>query len=401
MPTTVAPANPPETYDKWINNSDFILYRSPKFAGLSRIIIVDFEGCLVKKLAPGKIYHRIAPSQIQLHDQEFINALIKASRTASIIIMSNAGTNNRLAVDLIKQKFNQFIQLVNIPILAIFSLRNNRLSKPRTGMWRFIKNFYKNTKRTIDDVTLVGDCGGRIRQKTVKDEIRLIYDDSDIDRAMAHNCAIPYRTIAEFLGQVKSEQFSWSKDYLAVEKREKYLADMSAYPNPDILQRILDHVPIPQSFIIMIMGMPRSGKTRYGRNLMQELRKSRFNDDNAIEYLDQSIGHKRRINMTRKHVINRITVIVEGACHTDALREPYVALAERYSIPILYINIQPGQPMALLLNHIAVETANRSDIVPHPYRAYVLYKIELQLPENVIHIIPCIERSDTIMRFRP
>jgi DNA 3'-phosphatase len=402
----------------WKDLGSILVYQSPDFAFHNKILITDFENCLIDKISTAGLYHAINPKAVTPYDDEFLKRIGKDAADKSIVILCNQINTNKLNIDMIKKKLEAFVETYKIPILAFFALKPNKFSKPHTGLWKLLRTYYKSIGHTeISHATVVSDFGGRVVEITSKrGNVKTKYDNSDTDRAFAHNIGIPYKTIKEYLCNLENgiyvgpdgeelttpviEKFTWSKKNLDPALRVLYLEKLAQYKNPNIFAKLATAGEVT-AYMIMIYGAPRTGKTTLARDILHKWRKSAFGKKNEIKRLGMDKYTKgKRITQTYKFLLDRISVIIDGECHTDALRQPFLDVAKELCIPVFHIEVNPGIGMSYLFNHTAVEKAADEDTVVYPERAYHVYQSTVKRPADNILYCPVIKKSVELMEFR-
>ncbi len=388
--------------DNWKDLGSVLVYQSPTFQFKSHVVITDFEGCLIKKIAPTKLYHSIDPKVITPYNEDFLKQIKKESGDYSIIIISNVFGTGKLVTDSIKYKMELFCARYEIPLLALFAVKRNRLSKPHTGMWSFLSGFFKKFgDSAIQKACVVSDFGGRLAEhETVRGLIKIKPDSTDTDRAFAHNIGIPYHTIAEYLDPEKKEKFNWNSNCLSPELRALYVDKLAEYKNPNIFAKIFD-MGYSDTYMIIIYGAPRSGKTTLARELTKKWKSSTYGQSHAIKRFGlDKYSKAKRLSAVRKALENRISVVIDGFSHTQQLREPFELMAEATKTPILYIEVNPGLGMAHIFNHVAVETAIDEDVELYDMKEYLFYKSKVVRPKGAILYCPVIKKTKQVMEFR-
>ena len=391
-----------EYSDNWHDLGSVLVYQSPTFQFKSHVIITDFEGCLIKKMASNKLYHAIDPKTIAPYNVEFVKQIKAESINYSIVIISNVFGAGKLVTDSIKYKIETFCSLYSVPILALFAVKRNRMSKPHTGMWIFLNSFFtKFGNASIQKACVISDFGGRVIERAnVRGIIKTTSDLTDIDRAFAHNVGIPYHTIHEYLIAETKENFAWNANYLSPELRELYVEKLSEYKNPNIFAKLVE-AGQHDSYMIIIYGAPRSGKTTLAREILTKWRDSKYGKSRAIKRFGlEECTVAKRVKLVRKALEDRISVIIDGMMHTTAFRQPFEDLAATHKTPILYIEVNPGLGMAYIFNHVAVELTIDENIELYDMADYLHYKSKVIRPKNAILYCPVIKKTKQVMLFR-
>lgn len=390
-----------EFSDNWKDLGSVLIYQSETFQFKTHVVICEFEDCLIKRTTNMGLYHAIEPKKIVPFDEKFTKRITQISTDVSIIIISNQTKSGKLLIDAIKRKLEAFLLEHNIPLLALFALKPNRLSKPHTGMWTFLNAYFRTTGDCkIYKACVVSNLGGRITETEKKSgKINVSVDRTDLDRAFANNAGIPYHTIGEFLDQPE-EKYTWNIKTLAPEIRGKYLDMLLQYKNPNIFAKLFE-LGKYDAYMIGIFGAPRSGKTSLARHLLDKWRESKFGEFNAIKRLgNDKYTAVRRINLAKKLLADRISIIIDGACHTRKLRLPYEKLAEERNMSILWIEVNPGLHMSFIFNHVAVELSDDESVCLYSDVDYHVYKSQASRPEGTLLYCPEIKRIPQIMDFR-
>lgn len=386
----------------WKDLGNILMYQTMDFQFLSSIIITDFEGCIINKISNAKLYHSIKSDTDTptIRSAEFMKRLTFDAKDSSIVILSNQICNSKLAVDSLKRKFEAFMQVCKLPMLALFALKPDRFSKPHTGMWKLLNSYYKSNNHIITKAKCISDFGGRIVTTEKKNgKINTQYDRSDTDRAFSHNIGIEYNTIMEYLDSSKKEKFQWSTRCLEPAIRALYIQKLSEYKNPNIFAKLAE-LGQSETYMLMIYGAPRSGKTTLAKELVRKWRNSDYGKSHAIKRFDRKTYTKTtRVNYAKKALLDRISVIIDGDCHTDELRAPFLEIAKETMTPILYVEVNPSIGMAHIFNHVAVEEA-KDDTYLYPDRDYYSYKSTVSRPPNTVLYCPVINPTPVIMEYR-
>ncbi len=391
-----------EYSDNWKDLGSVLTYQSPTFQFKSHVVITDFEGCLIKKITNNKLYHSIDPKAIAPYNEEFLKQIKSESTNFSIVIISNITQAGKLVVDSLKYKLESFCSTYGIPLLALFAVKRNRLSKPHTGMWMFLSGYFKKFgDTTIQRSCVVSDFGGRLAEhETARGLIKIKPDVNDVDRAFAHNIGIPYHTIQEYLDPNKKEKFSWNTNCLSPEIREMYVKKLEEYKNPNIFAKLFG-LGQHDTYMIILYGAPRSGKTTLAKELLNKWRTSQYGKSHVVKRFGLDKYSKcKRITAVKKALQNRISVIVDGYAHSPELRAPFEEIAAANKTPILYVEVNPGLGMAHIFNHVAVETSMSEDIVLYDMKEYLFYKSKVTRPKNVVLYCPVIKKTKQVMEFR-
>jgi bifunctional polynucleotide phosphatase/kinase len=401
------PSSPGSPTNCWKFTESVMIYKSPDFVFHSDIIITEFDDCLIKPLSQKKIYSTMNEYNVDIFDPDFMHKLTRESANKkAIIVLSNQASHNKLLIDMIKLRVENFVTLIKFPILCFFSLKPNRFMKPHTGMWSLLNAYYAKVKVKIAEKLIVSNEGGAIINKLRRNgeiDSRIKY--SDTDRAFAHNIQVEFKLIEEFVEDKKPLVYKWNTNIIAPEKRLMYCDVINDYKNPSVF-RELALFGKNDVYIIIVMGAPRSGKTRFSEFLVKQWRKSSFGQKNEVVRLGMDeYTKKRRYTQFRKSIEDRLSVVLDGGCHLENDRQYFVNYAEEKNIPILYVEINNGLEMAKLFNHVCVEEAKSENTVLYSDREFHIYRSLYRPPKvtkntKYVLICPKVEYKPHIMKFR-
>jgi hypothetical protein len=407
--------------DNWKKLGTVLTYKSNNFNYLSSVIITELDDCIIPYITPNKLYDKYNKYEIDIHE-DLIKELKKATHEKSIIIISNQNNSSKLVIDIIKRKVDAFLQKTGLQVLVLCALNNNKFAKPHTGMWRLLKMYYKMYGHVnIKNATVVSDEGGLITEKVRKNgDILSKIKCTDVDRAFAHNISAHYQTIDEFLLLTKHRAFKWSSDIIDPDIRELYCKEITNYMfnkndgkldekslyNTFIFKQLAGFKNA-DTYVIILLGPPRSGKTTVANKIISKWRNSTFGESHSIERLAlDTYSKSRRFTLYKKYLLDRISVIIDGDCHLSEIQDEYVSYAKELSAPILFVDVNPGIEMAKVLNHVCVEESTNDKVILYKSNIFDIYKSIYRPPKvdnyrtKYIWYCPVIEYKDTIMKYR-
>lgn len=402
-----------ESFDysaNWKFLDTILLYKDPTFEFKSSICFVDFENCLVKKISTKKIYDGFVIDKkalVEPYDSAFIKRLKKEQ--SNIVVLSNQINANKLNIDIIMKKFEVFLANAKIPMLAIFALNYNCFSKPHTGMWKFITALYKKHMTTIREVTVISNEGGLIVEKEKNKTTIATVIGSDVDRCFAYNIGAEYMTIKDYLGDTgRYTKFIWNQHIIAPELRRLCVDKINSMENPNIF-KILNDMSA-DTYVIMLMGAPCSGKTTFARRFVKKWQESKFSKTNEIRLLSsENLTKRSTFNKFKKFTGERIHVIIDDYCNTASDRVDYINHIRdaNLNIGILFCEINVGIHMAKILNYARVEDANDFNVKLYKYRDFSIFASMYQRPSEKeypgacsIIYYPKIDERPSIMNYR-
>lgn len=382
-----------DLHPNWKMLGTVLLYQSTDFDFKKSIIITEMSNCLLKPMNRYRILNKFVEPSVEVN-KEFIIKIYSEAENKSLVLLCNEITYKRGTMYIIKKKLELLTEILDIPILAIFSLRKNCFAKPFTGMWRLLNAYYlQKVNYKVSDCIVVSDNGGLIENMEKKIQI------NDYDMAFAHNIGFPFYTINEYVdGTV--EKKTWNNFIISPETRLLYDQQIKNIENPNIF-KLLGEFGKKNSYIIMIIGPPSSGKTRLAKLIIAKWRASKFGEKNAIFYIGWSSFQK-----FKNCVNDKISVILDNNRYTNSMRNPYIKYAQEYDVPILFIDVNPGIEMAKIFEMAKIETAESDRVYRKNDEKYYMYKSLYERPSvnspllKYTQYVPHIEATPQIMTFR-
>ena len=104
--------------------------------------------------------------------------------------------------------------------------------------------------------------------------------------------------------------------------------------------------------IILILGLPGTGKTTFAGALSSKLQADHFNSDKVRialgkqgQYDEASKDqiYRALLNHAIESIKRKRTVIIDAMLYKNTLREPYLKLAEDRGIPIIWIELKANE----------------------------------------------------------
>jgi len=284
------------------------------------------------------------------------------------------------------------VKEIRMPVIAFFALRDNHFSKPHTGLWKLLKSVYAANNANIKETIVVSSLGGIIDSTTNK-------ANSSLDRAFAYNIGVPFLAPDEFLKGINLK-YRWDTAIVSPEIREIYCDEMDSQPAPDVFQELID-MNLPESFIILIMGAPRTGKSTFVKEFCRKWRGHKINKSNCLKVIDT----KKELKKLGKYLEDRMHIIVDGNCNSALDREKIIPYIDYKRHKVIIVHVMSGR-LSEVLNHHAVESATNDIICLRPKRDYHIYKGTSQIPSyeeikefKLYEYYPKIKRYDSIMKY--
>lgn len=232
------------------NNGQLLVYTSPNCKASEKIGAYDMDGTLIKTKS-GKVFATNKDDWTLAF--KFVTSVLKSKHSDDfkIVILTNqAGVSSgKTKVPDIKQKIENVIDELGVPVQAFVATGDNYFRKPLIGMWQALCE-HKNDNVTVDmsQSYYVGDAAGRPENKALKKK----KDHSSADRLMAINLNLKFFTPEEHFLKIPSQDWIKPefnpKDYL---KRSLQVIDD---PTAKMTSNDLE--------LILMVGGPGSGKIK-------------------------------------------------------------------------------------------------------------------------------------------
>lgn len=376
LPDTLSPSILLERYRKqrhgWIEMGTTVIYRSANFVFRRNLIITELDDCLIYSVKPSQLYG-VKRKQVRIFADVLLDHLCTESAAQfSIIIISNQISSCKRNRGAIRLKLQPIID-AGLSMLCIFPTRPNRFMKPMTGAWELLIKLYVKEPAVIRSGIVVSNEGGLIVTVPSKDGSHDTVVSTDVDRAFAANCTLKFRSIDEFLTNAAQQQrFAWDARLISPSRRQAYITLSKAATRIDVLRALLQAFGKRYTYMIMIMGAPRCGKSRLAVSLKSQWPTVSDLQHTAVSIVSASTFSKTRVAVKRL-AAKRFSIIVDGWCNSIAEREPYIKVAQRHRMPILCVNVMCGFEMAKIFNYTAVQEATTPDIILHKSRLYDEY----------------------------
>ena len=332
----------------WKSRNTIEYYIDENFTYSTNIAIFSFIGTIVKNVS-GPNVHKLK----YLYKFNNIKAKLDLihNNGGSIIIIDSF---NSVYLENIKNAIDMFKLEMGYPIISFLSTKQNKYSKPFTGIWEIIEFLYKNKLKKIDlaKSIVIGNKAGRITLNKKK------IDKSCLDRSFAHNIGIFFTTPDSFfLEENKFILWTWSPDIIDKQTRAIWANNATKIEVPIILDE-LNKLPISDNYTIIITGGPSCGKTTFAKKI-----KRKWDCDykrGMIEYVSDNTLHIDEL-IANMIVLKNQSIIVDLTCYINNITKVIKQSMEDKK-PILVLEIITNKPMLKLLDFIKVQQSKSNDV---------------------------------------
>ncbi|KAK0611859.1 polynucleotide kinase 3 phosphatase-domain-containing protein [Immersiella caudata] len=289
-----------------------------------------------------KWWHHSVPGRLrQMYREEGYQVIIFTNQGGLTLHpdpKSKAPKSQRSRVPAFKQKCNAVLAQLDIPITLYGATAKDIYRKPRTGMWKEMKEDYDLADADIDHTNsiFVGDAGGRAAE--VKSGTTVLKDFSCSDRNLAHNIGIEFKTPEEFFLGEAPRVFS----------REMNLAD---FPFPSQEVGVAAFEKKNKQDIVLFVGPPGAGKSTFFWKQLKPLRYERVNQD-------QLKSKDNCFKAAAAFLKEGESIVIDNTNPDPEVRSQWVELAKKHKVPIRCVWFKT--PLHLCEHNDAVRSLNKT-----------------------------------------
>lgn len=324
----------------YVNHKNLVLSED------SHVACFDLDHTIIKPVK-GVRFSK-TPSDWEYYDSKVINKIKKYNRNGKqIVILSN---QKILKTEVDKNNWVKKIEMIchklNVPIIAMASLKDDKYRKPRTGLWdKFIKCDKKNS-------FYCGDAGGLPKRKI--NNISIKKDFSDTDHKLALNLGIKFMHRDEFIFGTDNINYNDYISYINFDKIKK-----GKYKK----------LKFKEKHMIICIGMPGSGKSYYSKKCI------------SSEYVyinrDTLKTKAKCIKECNNAIESSKSIIIDNTNPSINDRSIFIKIAKAYDYTITCLNFTTSYEISNH-NNIYRSLINESKIIPRI--VYNIFKKKYQKP---------------------
>ncbi|CAD7087902.1 unnamed protein product [Hermetia illucens] len=295
-----------------IETGKLLVYTSDGVKSSNKIASFDMDGTLIKTKS-GRVFPKtiddwqIAYSEVpgvlkSLHEDGY-----------KIVIFTNQGgiSKGRMTTKEFKFKIMSITEKLNVPVQAFIATSDSVYRKPKLGMWNYLEQ-HKNDGIKIDreKSVYVGDAAGRLEQTS---PVKVKKDHSCADRLYAINIGIPFFTPEEYF--LKRKPTPWCLPEF--NPRENTQMDLLDPKHSKLSSGTLE--------IIIMVGLPGSGKSFFARQYLQPLGYEVVNRD--------TLGNAQAcISLCEKNISIQKSVVIDNTNVDIETRSRFISIAKSKNI---------------------------------------------------------------------
>ena len=336
----------------------------PKYKSL---IAFDFDDTLVN-LKTKKILPNVKEVLNEWYEKKY-----------QIVVFSNQMgiTKNKTTHEEVHGHFENFMKIVNIPIIFYYSINNDKYRKPSNGMYNLAtithSRFGSYTLKTTNEILFYcGDAAGRDK------------DFSSSDLYFANNCNISFKTPEEvFHNKIEVIKIK-DTPKLVLYKDDIWKDGILSNPRKlfDIVHINKDNELIPELDVSKQLLVYMIGSMGLGKSSLSSILSDKYNLE--IINLDTNILKiiKSKINIGYK---NKSGIIIDNCNSTIKNRDYWHKLALKNSndFNIYYIHFDIPKPISIHLTRYRTYCNNQID--KYKYDSYEYNKFNKNIPVVAIH----------------
>ncbi|KAI8131010.1 hypothetical protein FF38_04306 [Lucilia cuprina] len=302
--------------DSWdsVENGKMLIFTSKGVTASKKIASYDIDGTIIKTKS-GNVFPKTSDDWMLNYPE--IPKKLKSLKDDGfkICFFTNQGGISKGKVDVneFKEKIKQIIAKLQVPIQVFVATGDGYYRKPLPGMWEYLeKEKNQNVKIERERSFYVGDAAGR--PEVGKGVNKRRKDHSLADRSYAKNLGVPFYTPEEHFLGVKQEEW--------IRLEFDPMVDNTDLP---LLEPTDAKIPSDECEMIIMMGLPGSGKSHFVQNHLAPLGYTVANAD--------TVGSTQScLKICEKSLVSNKSCVVDNTNVDVDSRKKFIELAKKYKI---------------------------------------------------------------------
>ena len=259
----------------------------------------------------------------------------------------------------LQTKIRNIFTSLGVDVVVLAATEADVYRKPATGMFDlFLENYNGDAGVDKNESFYVGDAAGRAAKWAPGKK----KDFACSDRKFAHNVGIPFFTPEEFFLDQAAVDFEWR----GVDPRTIPRGLSEASPaSPPVIS--------PTQEMVLMVGMPGSGKSYYARTVMEE-------QGGYVRVNRDTLGTQAKcLKAVKAALAAGSSVVVDNTNSSPKARAPYIKAAQAAGVPVrVYVMDTPRE----IAEHMNMFRANLPGATRKrvPGVAYNMYKKHFVYP---------------------
>lgn len=388
------------SYSGWVEFNGGLIVRfpdksknEPSFTYNERVLAFNLDDTLIKAVT--KLTN--VKQEYEFVFPNCINKMLDFWQMGySLVVISDQESISKgiMSIEDLQHKFNFLVKSLSgksVPIMGIFTTKYNCYRKPHTWTWKFLTQIYLAAKRTINlrESIYTGNLAGRVAKYPLRK------DQSYCDRAYAFNIGIQFKVPEQiFRLNYDEREYAYEGTLTDKEKDEFIDNELNKYKQTaiynyknlylycvDISNAMSPIKTLKPSFMIIMIGAPCSGKTKLATLIASH---AIINTDakpksHVVIMPDYYYRNEKKMSSSdrMKAITNFIqdgrVIILDGNYPSHESREPYLAKAAEYKMPVLFLKLNTPYKICKQFNYIKLEKSQdrfRSPLSDFQFKAY-------------------------------
>lgn len=328
----------------------------------NRIVAFDLDSTLIKTLS-GNVFSKDANDWQWNHDTVPADLRAIHEEKARIVIFTNQGRLNLIPdpktkkmdekrVNDFKTKASAILRRLDLPIVLYAACAADENRKPRTGMWTTM----------LDDFDLdVGDGPDMATSMFVGDAAGRDGDHGVSDRDFAANIGLPFQTPEEFFHKQKARPFQRPFE------PSEFMGDATKVPA---------FAKTNAQDIVLLCGIPGSGKSTYYWTTLERLGYVRVNQD-ILKSLKACVGAVEEALSSKK------SVAIDATNIDRKTRSGWIDIGKKHDVPVRCVHLKTSNALSEHNNEVRAlggKTMNPEDRSRVPRHVIVTMHKKLEPP---------------------
>ena len=395
----------------------------PYFDYCTKVAAFNLDNTIMES-KPKLIFNRFAFDFMFQNCIQKIQDLHKSGYSIVIISDQDAISRGFMTIEDLQYKFNYLVGMLadkRVPVIGIFTTKNNCFKKPHTRTWKLLMKLYAATNKSIDmkESFYVGNLAGRVAKTPFKKDFDYV------DRAFAHNLGLEFKVPEQiFRHSVEAREFKYEnimddkeKDEIIVFEYERYRRSPFFHTNghdygllsycynqsKKMMSVVLPVIPENSdekiattkivssnnvvSFMIIMVGPPSCGKTFLANCLGKRISKKVIGPDgkesttspiiviedkHKIESGGKPLSKTQRDSLIDECIRQQRIIILDSNYASHESRNPYLEKAVEYNLPVFFFKFDTPYKICRHFNHMKFEATK--DYTKEPLTPYVFKK---------------------------
>ncbi|XP_020297314.1 uncharacterized protein F21D5.5-like [Pseudomyrmex gracilis] len=294
-----------------IDEGKLVIYTLSSVQNQDKVAAYDMDNTLIKTKS-GRVFPKNHNDWELLypHIPDELKLLHECGYKVVIFTNQAALSSGKVNINNFKQKIENIVKKIGVPIQVFIAAGYNIYRKPRIGMWNYLQR-KKNGRIPIDKLTsfYIGDAAGRPKNWDHGKK----KDHSCVDRLFALNLDLKFYTPEEhFLKYRKSIPYN-----LPMFNPKENLLPID---NLDVIKFMLK-----EQEIVLMVGSPGSGKSHFVKNYLKE-----------YGYVNRDIlgSWQKCVVITEQYLDRGKSVVIDNTNPDPATRQRYTEIAKKRNIPV-------------------------------------------------------------------